>query len=255
MRALVLASFCVLASACSIIGPGERGVSISMGKASKESLEPGIYFWFPVIRGIKPINVQIQKTEIDAAAATRDLQETQTHVALNWHVTPGDVPRLYTEIGDEGAVVNTVIIPAFNEVLKQATAKKTAEEVLSKRVEMKDEIDRELVIRLKKYGVFVDEVNIVNVKFGEEFSKAIEEKQVAEQAAKQAHYRALQSEQEAIGEVNRARGQAEAQKMIRSSVDSSLLRLKAIEKWDGKFPQYMGSGVLPLINIGNSGNE
>ena len=233
-------------SACSIIGPGERGVSIRMGKAAKESLEPGMYFWFPVIRGIKTLNVQIQKTEIDAAAATKDLQETQTHVALNWHVLPADVPRLYTEIGDEDDVVNTVIIPAFNEVLKSATAKKTAEEVLSRRVEMKTEIDRELVERLKKYGVFVDEVNIVNVKFGEEFSKAIEEKQVAEQAAKQAHYKALQSEQEAIGEVNRAKGQAEAQRLVRQSIDKDLIALEWIKKWDGHLATYMSGNTVPM---------
>lgn len=239
----------LLLSGCSIIGPGERGVSVSFGQASKEPLEPGIYFWFPVFRGIKTMNVQIQKTEVEANAATKDLQETQTHVALNWHVTPGDVVHIYTGIGDADDVVNRIIIPTFNEVLKQASAKKTAEEVLGKRTEMKAEIDEEMVSRLKKYGIFVDDVSIVNVKFGAEFEKAIEAKQVAEQRSKQAHYEALQAEQEAIAEVNKAKGQAEAQRMIRTSVDGALLRLKAIEKWDGHFPQVMGSGTLPMINL------
>ena len=232
-----------------VIGPGERGVSVSFGQASQETLGPGMYLKIPLVRGIKTMNVQIQKTEVDATAATRDLQETQTHVALNWHVSPVDVPRLYTEIGDADDLVERLIVPTFNEVLKQATAKMTAEEVLTKRMQMKTEVDKEMAERLKKYGVFVDEVNIVNVKFGQEFTKAIEEKQVAEQEAKKAHYVALQAEQEAIAEVNKAKGQAEAQRLLRATVDNSLLRLKAVEKWDGRFPQVMGTGTLPFINI------
>lgn len=241
-------------SACSIIEPGERGVSVSFGHANSEPLTPGMYFWAPVFRGIKVLNVQIQKTEIDAAAATRDLQETQTHVALNWHVAPADVVRIYTEIGDADDLVARLIVPTFNEVLKQASAKMTAEEVLTKRAPLKAEIDAEMITRLKKYGVFVDEVSIVNVKFGAEFSKAIEEKQVAEQAAKQAHYKALQSEQEAIGEVNKAKGQAEAQRLVKQSIDKDIIALKWIEKWNGVLPSYMagGNSPTPIIDLHSS---
>lgn len=249
-KMLFFLGFILVSSGCTIVGPGERGVSVSLGKASKDPLEPGVHFWFPFIRGIKTINVQIQKTEIDATAATKDLQETKTHIALNWHVATADVARLYTEIGREDDVIERVIIPTFNEVLKQASSKKTAEEVLTLRVEMKNEIDKEMVDRLKKYGIFVDDVNIVNVKFGNEFEKAIEAKQVAEQRAKQAHYEALQAEQGAIAEINKAKGQAEAQRLLKQSIDDSLLRLRAIEKWDGHFPQAMGSQTLPFINLG-----
>src|SRR5690349_4978138 len=91
--------FTLLMGSIRVIQPGQRGVRITLGKVATYPVEPGLVLKLPFVSRIERINVQIQKTEVDATAATKDLQETQTHVALNWHVAPGDVTRLYTEIG------------------------------------------------------------------------------------------------------------------------------------------------------------
>lgn len=79
---------------------------------------------------------------------------------------------------------------------------------------------------------------------------AIEAKQIAEQQAKQAEYEALKASKEAQAEINRAKGQAEAQRLMRQTLTPELLQKQAIEKWDGQFPQVMsGNGTLPFINI------
>lgn len=115
---------------------------------------------------------------------------------------------------------------------------------------MKEEIDRNLETRLAAYGVIVDDVSLVDFAFSPEFSKAIEAKQIAEQEAKQAEFIAVKASKEAIGEVNRAKGQAEAQRLQRLTLTPELLQKQAIEKWDGRFPTVMGgNGTLPLINI------
>lgn len=91
---------------------------------------------------------------------------------------------------------------------------------------------------------------MVNVSFSPEFAKAIEAKQIAEQEAKRAEFEALKAEKEAQAEVNRAKGQAEAQRLQRETLTPQLLQKQAIEKWDGRFPMVMGgSGALPFINI------
>lgn len=248
----VVLGLLVLMSGCSVVGPGERGVAVSLGKASTETLEPGPHLAFPFLRSIKRMSVQIQKTDITASASSKDLQEVTTVASLNWHINPADVSKIYTTIGSEDSIVGQIIIPAFNETLKQATAKKTAEEVISKRAELKKEVDEVLIARLKDYGVYVDDINIVDVKFGEDFSHAIEQKQVAEQKSKQAHYEALQREQEAIGAVNAAKGQAEAQRLVKQSIDKDIIALKWIEKWNGVLPATMTGAAMPMLNLGGA---
>jgi prohibitin 1 len=90
----------------------------------------------------------------------------------------------------------------------------------------------------------------VDVSFSEEFAKAIEAKQIAEQEAKQADFEALKASKQAQAQVNRAKGQAEAQRLQKLTLTKELLQQQAIEKWDGKFPTVMGgNGTLPLINL------
>lgn len=134
--------------------------------------------------------------------------------------------------------------------MKAATANKTAEEIITKRNDLKQEIDNNLKDRLANYSILIDDVSLVDFTFSPEFSKAIESKQIAEQEAKQAEFIALKASKEAVGEVNRARGQAEAQRLQRQTLTKELLQKQAIEKWDGRFPTVMsGNGALPLINI------
>lgn len=238
-----------LLGGCSIVGPGERGIRVSFGTTGTESLPQGLYLWVPVAYGLKRMDVRIQKSEVDTAAASKDMQDVTTKFALNWHLDPAKVVKVYTDIGSEYDVLQNVISPAISEILKSSTAKKTAEEVLTKRHELKEEIDAEIKTRMLKYGIIIDDINIVNVSFSKDFAHAIEQKQIAEQRAKQAEYEAIKAKQDAVAEVNRAQGQSEAQKLLRVTLSPELLQLKAIEKWSGAVPQFMGSGSNMLFNI------
>lgn len=232
------------------VNPGERGVLINLGKVQKTILDEGIHPVFPFITSVKKLNVRIQKTDIEATAGTKDLQSVQTKLALNWYIDPTKVNKIYQQIGDEQQITTQIITPAITEVLKAATPKKTAEEILTQREELKAVIDTAIKERLAVYGIIVSEVAIVNVSFSPAFAKAIEAKQIAEQQAKQADYEALKATKQAEAEVNRAKGQAEAQRLMRQTLTAQLLQKQAIEKWNGQFPQVMsGNGTLPFINI------
>jgi prohibitin 1 len=160
------------------------------------------------------------------------------------------VNRVYQQVGDDKQAKETIIIPAISEVLKASTPQRTAEEILKQRSSLKEEIERSLKPRLAKYGLQVDDVSLINIGFSPEFTKSIEQKQIAEQDAKKAEYEALKASRQAEAEVNRAKGTAEAQKLLKQSLNRELLEKQAIEKWDGKFPTMMsGNGALPFINI------
>lgn len=248
-RLTCLALISLALSACSVVGPGERGVRVSLGSVSSDPKEPGAYFWFPVLAGMAKVDVQLQKSEVDSSAASKDMQEIRAHVAVNWSVSPKDVVNTYKNIGDEAEILGRIITPAVNEVMKAAAAKRTAEEVLTKRLEMKRDIDDGLKERLAKHGILLDDVSIVNLSFSPEFSKAIERKQIAEQEAQQSKYDAQKATQVANAEIERAKGQAESQRLVRASITPEILQQKAIEKWDGHFPQVLGSGQVPFLNL------
>jgi regulator of protease activity HflC (stomatin/prohibitin superfamily) len=129
-------------------------------------------------------------------------------------------------------------------------AKYTAEEIITKRGEVKAEVDETLTQRLASYQIAVDDISLVNVHFSERFSEAVEAKQIAEQEAKRAEFIAQKAAVEAEAEVNRAKGQAEAQRLVRETITPELLQKLAIERWDGHFPTVLGGdGSIPLINI------
>ena len=233
-----------------IVGAGERGVMMRFGKVDNAILDEGIHPIFPIVTSVKTLTVRVQKTDLKADAASKDLQKVSTDLAINWNIDPAKVNQVFQQVGDEEQIVNSILSPAISEVLKAATSKKTAEEIITQRTQLKTEIDNSLKNRLAPYGVIVRDVSLVNFGFSPEFSKAIEAKQIAEQEAKQAEFTVKKATQEAQAEVNRAKGQAEAQRLQRQTLTPELLQQQAIKKWNGQFPTVMGgNGALPLINI------
>ncbi|MEG4147314.1 prohibitin family protein [Microcoleus sp. Pol12B5] len=233
-----------------IVGAGERGVMMRFGKVQDAILDEGIHPILPIVTSVKTISVRVQKTDLKADAASKDLQSITTDLAVNWNVDPAKVNQVFQQVGDEEQIVTSILSPAISEVLKAATSKKTAEEIITKRTELKTEIDNSLKKRLEPYGVIVRDVSLIDFGFSPEFSKAIESKQIAEQEAKQAEFTVQKATQDAQAEINRAKGKAEAQRLQRQTLTAEILQQQAIEKWNGQFPTVMGGGgTLPLINI------
>lgn len=241
----------VLFKPFTIVNAGERGVIMHLGEVQNEILDEGFHPVLPVYTRVHKMSVRVKKVDVSVKVGTKDLQTLDLIVAVNWRIEPKQVNRVYQQIGDDRQVKETILIPAISEVLKAATPLRTAEEILKQRTELKNEIERSLKPRLAKYGVQVEDVSLIQIGFSPEFTKSIEQKQIAEQDAKKAEYDALRASKEAEAEVNRAKGTAESQKLLRQSLNRELLEKQAIEKWDGKFPTVMsgGSGALPFINI------
>ncbi|MEG4089830.1 prohibitin family protein [Microcoleus sp. Pol12B4] len=233
-----------------LVGAGERGVVMRFGKVQDAILDEGIHPILPIFTSVKTLSVRVQKTDLKADAASKDLQSITTDLAVNWNVDPAKVNQVFQQVGDEEQIVTSILSPAISEVLKAATYKKTAEEIITKRTELKTEIDNSLKKRLEPYGVIVRDVSLINFGFSPEFSKAIESKQIAEQEAKQAEFTVKKATQDAQAEINRAKGKAEAQRLQRQTLTAEILQQQAIEKWNSQFPTVMGGGgTLPLINI------
>lgn len=231
-----------------VVGAGNRGVVMNFGQVQEDILPEGLHWRVPIMTEIRQLSVRVQKTDILAQVGSKDLQEVQLDVAINWHIDPSKVNKVFQDIGDEAQVVNRILNPAVGEVIKAAAAKKNAEEILTKRPELKAEIDDNLDERLEEYGIILDSVSLLDVDFTREFAAAIEQKQIAEQEAQRAVYVTQKAAREAEAVVNRAKGQAEAQRLIQLTLTPEVLQNKLIDAWDGKFPLVYGGNALPLID-------
>ncbi|MBW4515741.1 MAG: prohibitin family protein [Timaviella obliquedivisa GSE-PSE-MK23-08B] len=233
-----------------IINPGEAGVLSTLGKARDGVLLEGVHFKPPLISNVDIYDLTVQKFEVPAQSSTKDLQQLTASFAINFRLDPVQVVAIRRTQGTLQNIVSKIIAPQTQESFKIAAARRTVEEAITKRDELKKDFDIALGERLEKYGIIVLDTSVVDLNFSLEFSKAVEEKQIAEQRAQRAVYIAREAEQEAEATINRAKGQAEAQRLLRETLTAELLQKQAIEKWDGKFPQVLGgNGAVPFLNL------
>lgn len=232
---------------CVQIDAGHRGVILNLGAVSETILEEGLHFRIPFVQSIKSIDVRILKKETKAQAASKDLQNISTLIALNYHLNPQRVNELYKNVGLD--YEDKVIDPAVQEIVKSITAKYTAAELITLREDVSMGIKSGLDTRLQKYYLVIDDFSIKDFEFSQTFAKAIEAKQEAEQLALKAERDLQRVKIEAEQQIATARAEAERLRLKNISVSPLMIQLNAIDKWDGKLPQYMMGNTVPFINL------
>jgi len=98
------------------IGAGERGVVLNFGAVQNRVLDEGLHFRVPIMQTVIRVDVKVQKSESEAAAASSDLQDVSSKVALNYHIIPDKANIVYQTIGV--AFKERIIDPAVHEVVK-----------------------------------------------------------------------------------------------------------------------------------------
>ncbi|MGQ9926618.1 MAG: prohibitin family protein [Chloroflexaceae bacterium] len=248
-----------LVNATTVVDAGTRGVVKTFGEVTGVFGE-GLHFRAPFVTEVVPVDVKTRRLTSESSAASRDLQIVTTQVVLNYRVDPDSVATLVREIGVDYEA--KIIDPAIQESVKAATAQFTAENLIIQRPLVSDSIRQVLNDRLIPRGIIVEEVSITEFNFSEEFSRAIEAKQVAEQDALraerelrraqiEAQQQVARAEAEAEARLQIARAEAEALRLQREVISPELLQLRFIERWNGILPRFMSgdSGLVPLINI------
>ncbi len=251
-----------------IINPGQAGVISILGKARDGALLEGIHLKPPFITVIDVYDLTVQKFEVPAESSTKDLQNLSARFAINFRLDPIKVVEVRRKQGTLENIVSKIIAPQTQEAFKIAAARRTVEEAITKRSELKEDFDQALGDRLDKYGIIVLDTSVVDLAFSPEFARAVEEKQIAEQRAQRAVYVAREAEQEAQADINRAKGRAEAQRLLAETLKAQggqlVLQKEAIEAWKtggAQMPKVlvMGNdsknGVPFIFNLGNVQNQ
>jgi prohibitin 1 len=227
---VLVAVLIVAAMTISMIGTGKVGVVTQFGQVTGREMNEGLNFKAPW-QQVTVYDVRVQKEESHAQAATNDLQDISSVLAVNYHIDRGRISDIHRNLGPD--FKDRVISPAVQEVFKSASAKFTAAQLITNRAEVKNDTVAGLKSRLEKRGIIVDDLSIVDFQFSPDFAKAIEQKQVAQQNAERAQFTLQQAQKD-----------AEAQAAQRASLTPEILQKMAIEKWDGKLPTYLGQNSV-----------
>ena len=256
-----------------IVPAGCTGVVMTFGEVSDTSLTEGLHFVIPFAQKVEIISNKIQIYETTADAVSKDLQAVSTKIAVNYRIRSEASARIFREIGID--YKDVILMPTVQEGMKSVCAKYNAEQLISQRAAVAEEIKVELEGKVSEYGIEIEKFNIVNFDFSKEFNDAIEAKQVAEQnliktrteqnqeivvAEAEAKKKVIQAEADAKNRVvaaeaeakaikAKADAQAEANKTISASINPSLIQYQTIEKWNGVVPKVAGS-ANPLISLG-----
>ncbi len=242
------------------VGAGQRGIVLNFGAVQEQVLEEGLHLRIPLMQEVVLMDVKLQKAETDAAAASADLQDVSSRVALNYHIVPDKANVVYQKIGLQ--FKERIIDPAILEVVKAVTAKYSAEELITKRPAVSEAMRLALMERLIVNNIAVDAFSIVIFSFSKIFTEAIESKQTAEQLALKAKRDLDRIKIEAEQKITAARAEAESLRLQRANISPDLIELrkieanmKAIEKWNGILPQVTGGGAIPMIGLGDTPKE
>jgi len=251
---LVVVTLLVL-PAIGAIPAGHRGVVLRFGAVTETILDEGIYLVMPIVNSVERMSVQVVAYESKVPSASKDLQDVETQVTLNYYVDPSKVGRIYQTLRNDYEV--RIIKPAIQEAIKASTALFDAEKLIGERPKVKTKIEEYLQERLKEHGIVVDAISITDFKFSEEFTKAIEAKVKATQRALEAKNDVERVKMEALQVIVKAKAEAISLKLKREQVTPMLIELKRLElqkeallKWDGKLPMYITNNApVPIMDV------
>lgn len=244
----------VVALTCFTVVPaGHTGVVLTFGAVEDNVFDEGLHFKAPLVQTVVQMNNRTQKIEADGTASSKDLQIITYSVAVNFHVNGESSASLYKNVGkDYGSII---IVPAIQESIKAVTAQFTAEELITKRQTVGDQIKDALSEKISEYGIVVEIFNIVNFDFSEEFNAAVEAKQTAQQNALKAEQDLARIEVEAQQKITQAQAEAESIKLIQEALAESPDYVEYVKwsKWDGELPTVMGENGV-LVNLDDLDN-
>src|SRR5438552_11187406 len=243
-----------------VVQAGHRGVVLYVGAVENRVLGEGIHFIIPFAEQVIPLEVRTLKFQADATAASNDLQEVQTTIALNYHISPSQANIIYQQLGADYA--DRIIAPTIQESVKASVAKFNAEELITKRATAKALIAQTISNTLSARNIVVETVFITDFAFSQAFANQIESKVVAFQKylTEQNNLKAIQviANQTVVqalatarANVARANGESQAIKVITVQLKQSpqYLQWLSINRWNGQMPYALGSGAVPFFQI------
>ena len=241
--------FAVLYGSIYTIKSTERGVLSTFGKMSESVVEPWLHTKIPFVQTVKKINVQQKKFDGKEESYTRDVQTDNVEYTINYELIKSSVSDLLKNVWED--YHEKIVIPFIRSAMKESFGNFAAIEIVENRDQVRSQIEAMLKKTLNSKYFSNVQFQLTNINFDDDFENAIKEKQVAEQQALKAKNVTIQVEEQAKQTKIKAEAEAEAMKIKAKSLESNqkLVEYEAVQKWDGKLPEYMMWDTVPFINL------
>lgn len=263
---LIIFAIVVVFGAWYTIDAGDRGIILTFGKPSQEVMQPGLHFKIPIIQTLVTYSVRTQTIAFDNKAGTgdnseyssmfaasKDLQNVQIATVVNYHINEKDVLDIYQKYGDSHTYQLNILEPIIRNTVKTTSAHWNANDLVGNRSEVVKEAYDDLTIKFAEKNAVLDNINLVNFEYSEQYSKAIEEKVTAEQNALTEKNKLSAVQYQAQQRVSQAEGEAKAIQIQVAAINSqggeSYVQLQALKAWDGHLPTIMGGNSMPFIDM------
>ncbi len=236
----------VVANCFTVVKPGHSGVVVTLGSVNQTVLAEGLHVKIPFITQVVQVDNRVLKTEVAAVSASKDLQNVYSTIAINYRVNTAASATLYQNVGLD--YDNIIVKPAIQECVKAVSANFTAEELITNRQMISSQMEAAIAEKINPFGLSIEVFNIINFEFSEEFNKAIEEKQTAQQNALKAEQDLARIKIEAEQTIEQAKAEAEAYRLKNEQITDKVILMEFISKWDGKMPQVV-SDMSTMFDI------
>ena len=242
--AALTALLTVLSLAVVVIPAGNVGVVRTFGRVDADELYPGLSFVIPFVNTVELVDTRVLGHHFENLdAASREYQAVILTGTVNTHVNPATASDLVQNVGQD--YEGKILLPAFSDIVKEVVPNYAIGDVLAKRDEIRRLTTEQLGGNLLRYGITIDDIYLANITFSEEYSRAVEEKQVAQQRVQteqqilaqrqiQAQQAVAQAKGEAESTIERARGQAEANRQLAASLTEEVIRYSLIQRLSDK---------------------
>lgn len=245
-----------------VVDQGYRGIKLRFGEVVG-TYEPGLGFKMPLVHSVVDVEVRTQRFDAQTMGYSKDIQNATYSVSLNYHLDPAMVTQIYSQLGTdyEGRLLG----PTFFRVLKEQTGKFTAAEIVNQRDRLGAAISEAMSEEMQGSGINIEQVQITNVDFSDEFEKSIEARMQAEvEVQRQAQ---ILERQKIEAETTKVNADANAYKItVEADANADAIRKQSealrvspqyvewvkAQRWDGKLPVTMlPNGATPLIDLRN----
>ena len=232
-----------------VITEQQRGLKVTLGKAHSEITQPGVYVKLPIITQMKKYDSKIVREDSNLSSYTKDIQTATINASVSYQINREKIREIYSEYGDDW--YTKLVWNNLNQSAKDIIGKYNAETLVAEREEAAQKILKAAKEAVKDLPVDFIAFQIIDIDYNDNFEDAVEQKVIAEQAAKESENKTKQVEQEAKQRLISAKAEAESMR-IRSQALSQNPRLvdyEAVQKWDGKLPTMTMGNSVPFINI------